>query len=115
MEACFLTTAKELVVETLKVIRRAERLPDSEIVRRSGSQECLGWVGEANSRLFICLSDAFDTAIYVIPALSSLRSVVQVLRLGTADGSSTLRIAVHLALQRGMERGGISKTIGSTK
>jgi hypothetical protein len=40
---------------------------------------------------------------------------VQVLRLGTADGSSTLRIAVHLALQRGMERGGISKTIGSTK
>ena len=106
MEACFLTTAKELVVETLKVIRRAERLPDSEIVRRSGSQECLGWVGEANLRLFICLSHAFDTATYVIPALSSLRSVVQVLRLGTADGSSTLRIAVHLALQRGMERGG---------
>jgi hypothetical protein len=98
VEACFLTTAKELVVETLKVIRRAERLPDSEIVRRSGSQECLGWVGEANSRLFICLSDAFDTATYVIPALSSLRSVVQVLRLGTADSSPTLRIAVQYQL-----------------
>ena len=97
MGACFLTTAKELVVETLKVIRRAERLPDSEIVR-SGSQECLGWVGEANSRLFICLSDAFDTATYVIPALSSLRSVVQVLRLGTADSSPTLRIAVQYQL-----------------
>ena len=98
MEACFLTTAKELVVEILEVIRRAEWLPDPEIVRRSGSQECLGWVGEANSRLFICLSDAFDTATYVIPALSSLRSVVQVLRLGTADSSPTLRIAVQYQL-----------------